>query len=101
MLHSHHERRAMPDSNIGDDHKPFAATMKDSTNGAAALLLVESLIHGLIERSILSVQEAVDIIDIAADVERQLDASGLSPPLGDFRSLLTPIAHSLRGDLSD
>ena len=91
----------MPDSNIGDGHKPFAKTMKDTAQGAAALLLVESLIHGLIERSILSLQEAIDIIDIAADVERQLDATGLGPPFGDFRSLLAPIAGSLRVDLKD
>lgn len=91
----------MPVSNIGDGHIPFAKVTKGSAQGAAALLLVESLIHGLIERSSLSVQEAVDIIDIAADVERQLDATGLGPPLGDFQSLLAPIAHSLRGDLND
>ena len=38
---------------------------------------------------------------IAADVERQLDATGLGPPFGDFRSLLAPIAGSLRVDLKD
>ena len=89
----------MPDSNIGDDHNPFAATMKDSTNGAAALLLAESMIHGLVARSILSVQEAIDIIDIAAEVERELDATGIGPPFGDFQSLLAPMASSLRCDL--
>lgn len=90
----------MPDSNIGDDHNPFGSTMKDPTKGAAALLLVESLIHGLIARSILSVQEAVDIIDIAANIERELDATGLAPPFGDFHSLLLPIVSSLRADLN-
>ena len=90
----------MPDSNIGDDHKPFGTTMKDPTQGAVALLLVESLIHGLIARSILSVQEAIDIIDIAANIERELDATGLAPPFGDFHSLLVPIASSLRVDLN-
>lgn len=90
----------MPDSSFGDDHEPFATIMKD-TQGAAALLLVESLIHGLVKRSILTVQEAVGIIDVAAEVERELDATGLGPPAGDFRSLLTPIANSLRVDLHD
>ena len=89
----------MPDSNFGDDHKPFATTMKDA-QGAAALLLVESLIHGLIARSVLSVQDAVDIIDIAANIERELDVTGLGPPFGDFQSLLTPMASSLRVDLN-
>lgn len=90
----------MPDSNIGDDYEPFATILKDSAQGAAALLLVESLIHGLIARSILSVQDAVDILDIAADIERELDATGLGPPFGDFQSLLAPMANSLRVDLS-
>jgi len=95
----HHERCLMPDSKIGDDHKPFGATMKDA-QGAAALLLVESLIHGLIARSILSVQDAVDIVDIAANIERELDATGLGPPFGDFQSLLVPISSSLQVDLN-
>lgn len=99
MLYPHQERRVMPDSNIGDDHNSFAITMKDTSQGAAALLLVESLMHGLISRSILSIQEAIDIIDIAAEVERELDATGLGPPFGDFRSLLAPMASSLRCDL--
>lgn len=89
----------MPDSNIGDDHTPFAATVKDMAHGAAALLLVESLIHGLIGRSILSLQEAIDIVDIAAEVERDLDSTGLGPPFGDFRSLLAPLSSSLRVNL--
>lgn len=71
--------------------------MKD-TQGAAALLLVESLVHGLVKGSILSVQEAVDIIEVAAEVERELDPTGLGPPVGDFQSLLTPIADSFRVD---
>lgn len=74
--------------------------MKDTTQGAAALLLVESLMHGLIARSILSLQEAIDIIDIAAEVERELDPTGLAPPFGDFRSLLVPIASSMRANLN-
>lgn len=90
----------MPDSNIGDDHKPFGTKMKDTTQGAAALLLVESLMHGLIARSILSLQEAIDIIDIAAEVERESDPTGLAPPFGDFRSLLVPIASSMRANLN-
>lgn len=89
----------MPDSNIDDDHKPFGIKLKDSTHGAAALLLVESLIHGMIARSILSLPEAIEIVDVAVEVERELDSSGLGPPLGVFRSALAPIARSLEGDL--
>ena len=90
----------MPDSNIGDDHKPFASTMKGRSEGAAALLLAESLIHALVKRSILSVAEAIDVIEIAAEVERELDATGLGPPFGDVRSVLAPMALALRADLN-
>ena len=81
-----------------DGYNPFGATMKDA-QGAAALLLVESLIHGLVANSALSIREAIDIVDVATEVERELDSSGLGPPFGHFRSALAPIARSLEGDL--
>ena len=93
------KRRIMPDSNVNGDHKPFASIMKDA-HGTAALLLAESLLHGLVKSSALSLDEAIDIVDIAAEVERELDATGVGPPFGDFRSLLDPIANGLRLDLN-
>lgn len=74
--------------------------MKGRPEGAAALLLAESLIHALVKRSILSVAEAIEVIEIAAEVERELDATGLGPPFGDFRSVLAPMALALRADLN-
>ena len=38
-------------------------------HGQAALLLTESLIHALVEKGQLSVPEAVEVIEIAADVK--------------------------------
>lgn len=73
------------------------------SHGQAALLLVESLIHGLIARSVLSVAEAIEIIETAADVELELANSARDGGV-DFSeppcpSLLSPLAASLARDL--
>ncbi len=67
-------------------------------HGRAALLLVESLIHGLVNRSILPLADAIEIVDIAAEIELELGRSG---PIAsnEPHSLLAPIATSLRFDL--
>lgn len=71
----------MPDYiTSGDGRLPNATTVAGTTGDSAALLLVESLIHGLIARSILSIQEAIDIVEIAADVERQRDEERVNRP---------------------
>lgn len=69
--------------------------------GQAALLLVESLIHGLKERSVLTLAEAVDIIETAADVQYDLAdaADGAGSGLRHAASLLTAMATSLRSDM--
>ena len=36
------------------------------------MLLVESLIHGLIARSVISVAEAVEIVEVAAEVKTEI-----------------------------
>jgi hypothetical protein len=73
--------------------------MPDS-HGYAALLLVESLIHELIGRSIISNRTAIEIVEIADSV--QLDvaeaADGLGSPMWRSHALLLAIAQSLRHD---
>ncbi|MFD1949836.1 hypothetical protein ACFSGX_03515 [Sphingomonas arantia] len=48
----------------GTEPLPFS----DANHNRSALLLVESLIHALIERAVLSVDEAIDITLTACDV---------------------------------
>ncbi len=69
--------------------------------GQAALLLVESLIHGLKERGVLTIMEAVDIVETAADVQYELAdaADGAGSGLRHAAALLTAMAESLRGDM--
>jgi len=89
----------MPDSTNGHGRDSLSTTVNGKDRDSAALLLVESLIHGLIARALLTVQEAIDIIDIAADAERQLH-HGKVDQMEAFQSLLGPLGHSLRFDLA-
>jgi hypothetical protein len=64
------------------------------------MLLVESLIHGLVDRRVISIADAVAIVDVAADVKAEIAAElGGSPETLD-RSLtmLAAISDSLKLD---
>ena len=66
------------------------------------MLLVESLIHHLVSRSILTADEAIEIVDVAAEVECEIapDASEAAVMPRPATSLAA-IASSLRFDLKD
>ena len=69
--------------------------------GQAALLLVESLIHGLIARSALTVAQAVEIVETAAEVKQDTtdDAGDTRATLQRSLHLLNSIGASLKHDL--
>jgi hypothetical protein len=69
-------------------------------HGHAALLLVESLIHGLCEKKTLSAEEAVEIVERAANVQSdQAEAAdGAGEPLWRSHAILLSIAASLQID---
>lgn len=88
------------DRTISNDNAVLPAQTPD-VHGQAAMLLVESLIHGLIERDILSVADAVEIVDVASEVK-----SDTGPELGDSPAnlqksitMLQAISASLRPDI--
>ena len=90
----------MPDkSTIGPRRDPAGPIFNGPAQDSAALLLVESLIHGLIARSHLTALEAIEIIDTAAEVEREIHDARPGPTT-KFRSLLAPLSRSLRLDLA-
>lgn len=70
-------------------------------HGFAALLLVESLIHGLIDRSIITVQNAAEIADVAVEVNTEVVIAGAGEPTATATSLqlLQRISSSLKIDL--
>lgn len=71
------------------------------SHGQAALLLVESLIHALIERSVLTVAEAVEITDTAHEVERDRhdELAGSPDTVSPTGVLLLAVKRSLELDL--
>ena len=77
-----------------DEHGPRSA----HAPGEAAMLLVESLIHGLIAREVITVADAVEMVDVASEVAGELD----EPPVSQRgpRGLLVAVGDSLRRDLN-
>jgi len=70
-------------------------------HGQAALLLVESLLHGLIARRTITTSQAVEIVSIAAEVKQEVavDLGDTPATLKRSLALLTAIGSSLKGDL--
>lgn len=92
----------MPENVNDNDGAIAAATPKSADpHGQVALLLVESLIHGLIARTVISVADAVEIVGVAHEVKQATGAElGDSP--ADLRkslALLSSLEQSLSIDL--
>ncbi len=82
-----------------DPALPANSDLDSDGHGRAALLLVESLIHGLVARSALSVAEAVSIVEIACEVQGAIADAEPSPSMLKARGLLSTLAYSLKIDL--
>jgi hypothetical protein len=70
--------------------------------GLAALLLVESLLHGLVARSAISLEDAVEYVGVALDVRDEMVAECGADPCAPDRTLglLAAIKASLSRDLA-
>lgn len=55
-----------------DNRRSEAHTIPADAHGQAAILLVESMMHGLIARSLVTVSDAVEMINVAVDVSRDM-----------------------------
>ena len=91
----------MADDTVRQDHLQPMPQGDPDPHGQAALLLVESLIHGLIASATLTVEEAVEIIEVAVEVKADIAAD-----MGESRStleksltLLKAISSSLVRDI--
>lgn len=87
-------------TNDNDPAMQGAIPLPSDPHGQAALVLVESLIHGLCENSTLSCAEAVEITERAVSVQSDFAeaADGAGAPLWRSHGLLSAIATSLRFD---
>jgi len=72
-------------------------------HGRAALVLVESLIHGLAERSLLSVNEAIEIMEVALEAQVELadDARPPSRSMEHAAALLAALVVSLQSEATE
>ena len=87
----------MVDSTSNDNEFTPNPTNQVDANGQAALLLVESLIHGLIARDVLPVSDAVEIVGSATDIAHLLGEAPATRRTS--HTLLSAIQHSLSHDL--
>lgn len=85
-------------SNDNEPAVPGTPAHLSDPHGPAALLLVESLIHGLCERSLLTPTAAVAIVDRAAEVQAEVEAKLVDPGVPTSHGLLVAIGTSLRTD---
>lgn len=78
------------------------AALGSEPHGRAALLLVESLLHGLIAKSSITVEEAIEIAQIAAEVLQDTadDHADGQTILQQSLQLLNSISASLMHDLN-
>lgn len=69
--------------------------------GRTAIILVETILHGLVARSVLTIPDAVELVRAASDVHRELAAEEGDDPERSKRIevLLDQIASSLESDL--
>lgn len=69
-------------------------------HGHAALLLAESLLHGLLARNVIEIADAVEIVAVATEVTQEIADGGHDAPgaLARSQTLLEAIGRSLRHD---
>lgn len=86
------------DNNLDD---PNPSPLTTDAHGAAALLLIERLIHGLIERSMLTSVDAIEIIDGAVEIQGLFAeaADGAGATLWQAQGLLQRMSTSLALDV--
>lgn len=89
-------------SNDNDPAVAGSPAGEQDAAGHAAILLVESLIHGLVARAIISVEQAIEMVDVAVQVIGEIDedAGGPSPMSRRSAIILEAIGASLAIDSS-
>ena len=94
----------MPQSDDNPNGRAAADDAAPGMQGRAAMLLVESLIHGLIARSVITVRDAMEIVESAHDVHEEMGieqhepAAQLAKSLAIFRSISASLAPDLDGE---
>jgi hypothetical protein len=74
--------------------------IEPDAHGQAALLLTESLIHMLVDHRILSLDQAVEVIQIAAEVKTEVAAAAgeSAARMNESLALLAKMSSSFESD---
>ncbi len=82
---------------------PFSERRFPDPHGQAALLLVESLLHGLLVRGVLTLEDALAITTSASEIKEEVIANHREPAdLGRYSlELIDKIAASLGIDAAE
>ena len=83
------------DNHMADVGKSMRAA---DAHGQASILLIESLIHALVVRSIIDANDAVEIVGVAVEVIEDL-VTETGDPLGTLTKSLT-LLRSIRSSLT-
>lgn len=78
----------------GPGRTPFG-----SSQGQAALLLTESLMHALVAKGVLTREDFIEVVEGAAEVEEELAVSSATLPADYNGFLLGPLANAFRSEL--
>lgn len=84
----------------GDGVRPSPAINEPDAHGQAALLLAESMLHTLLARGVVTLEEAVSVVETAAEVKAEVaTAAGESAErMQASLDLLERIASSFAAD---
>jgi hypothetical protein len=88
-------------ADFGNDNEIAQPRRKPDAHGEAALLLVESLMHKLMEHSVISISDAVEVVDVAIEVkcDSAADADNEPEALQKSVDILETISLSLRTEI--
>lgn len=91
----------MSDRATGASQSRTVSLPEPDPHGQAALLLAESMLHGLIERAVITTADAVEIVAIAAEVKAEVGDAALESERVVAKSLqlLTAIRQSIELDM--
>jgi hypothetical protein len=89
-------------TNDNEGALPAPSFENPDAHGQAALLLVESLIHSLIARSVIGLEDAIDVLTVALDVRMEMatDHGEGDDTTDKSLTLLSAIRDSLTRDVA-
>jgi hypothetical protein len=87
--------------NDNEGPRPTVRFDEPDAHGQAAILLVESLIHALVARSVISLEDAMEVITVALDVKTEIavDLGDIDDTTDKSAALISRMLQSLTNDL--